>query len=206
MVHTPTQADAESRITNAVVDLVVAASGRRPRDAATLIGERSVTWIARGCMTDSEKVLVRGGASVLATAIRMTQLEEMRPAAAGAVVAECERSVATVREEVSHDPDRIICVFELEQPVDRASPPEARSESGPLAVVSWLVRFAGLPERRALAHLTRDQRTTLCGFRIPAVGDAGVESLDITRGALAADASACLVCLASDGGADASVG
>jgi hypothetical protein len=81
---------------------------------------------------------------------------------------------------------------------DPVADAQARSELGPPAGVTWSVRFAGLPERRALAHLSNDRRSTLCGFRIPRVGDAGVESLDVTHGKLVARASGCLVCLAHD--------
>jgi hypothetical protein len=81
---------------------------------------------------------------------------------------------------------------------DPVADAQARPEPGPTAGVTWAVRFAGLPERRALAHLSNDQRSTLCGFRIPRVGDAGVESLDVTHGELAARVPGCLVCLAHD--------
>lgn len=80
--------------------------------------------------------------------------------------------------------------------VDPVADAQARPEPGPTAAVTWSVRFAGLPERRALGHLSNDQRSTLCGFQIPRVGDAGVESLDVTHGKLAARAGRCLVCLA----------
>lgn len=81
---------------------------------------------------------------------------------------------------------------------DAVADAQARPGLGAPAGVTWAVRFAGLPERRALAHLSNDQRSTLCGFRIPRVGDAGVESLDVTHGELAARVPGCLVCLAHD--------
>jgi hypothetical protein len=97
-------------------------------------------------------------------------------------------------------------VLDTRTQVDPVADAHARTEPRPIADVTWSVRFVGLPERRALAHLTNDQRSTLCGFRIPRVDDAGVESLDVTHGKLAARAPGCLVCLAHDPDGDKSVG